>query len=192
MLGPLRWQRYHYYSFKMEILRTIHAAATKGERRFLLIGGHALGVHGISRSTGDLDLMVEVKDVDFWRALLVRLGYDVFHESSGFLQSKPGSVAAWPIDLMLVSAETMAKALQDAGSTEAFGPSIQVASVGSLIAMKLHTLKFVDAERALKDQADLLALLQLAGIDPNSDTFRQLCSRYGTLEVYERIAKTKR
>ena len=176
----------------MEILRTIHAAANTAQKRFLVIGGHALNVHGISRSTGDLDLMVETKDLDFWREFLVGLGYEVFHESSGFLQSKPGTLAAWPIDLMLVSGETMVKALQDADSTQVFGPSVQVASVGSLIAMKLHTLRFVDAERALKDQADLLALLNLAGIATDSEAFRQLCSRYGTLEVYERITKTKR
>jgi hypothetical protein len=176
----------------MEIIRSIHSAATKAKKPFLVIGGHALSVHGISRSTGDLDLMVEARDVDFWRELLVRLGYDVFHESSGFLQSKPGSPTAWPIDLMLVSADTMAKALKDAASTAALGPSVQVASVGSLIAMKLHTLKFVGDDRALKDQSDLLALLKLAGIGKDSDAFRQLCLRYATLEIYERFAEKKR
>jgi len=83
----------------------------------------------------------------------------------------------------------MEKALQDAVSSDAFGPTVQVASCGSLIAMKLHTLKFVDAERALKDQADLLALIKLAGMRADSDLFRQLCTRYGTIEVYERIKK---
>ena len=176
----------------MEILRSIYSAATTAQKSFLVIGGHALNVHGISRSTGDLDLMVEAKDAVFWRELLVKLGYDVFHESSGFLQSRPASVAAWPIDLMLVSEDTMAKALHDAASTAAFGPTVQVASVGSLIAMKLHTLKFVGDERALKDQSDLLALLKLAGIGKDSDVFRQLCLRYATLEIYDRFAEKKR
>jgi predicted nucleotidyltransferase len=107
------------------------------------------------------------------------------------MQSKPPSLTAWPIDLMLVDAETVSKALKDAVTTDVFGPKLQVASVGSLIAMKLHALKYVDKVRALKDQGDLFSLLELAGIAVNSETFRQLCARYGSLEIYERIAAIK-
>ena len=101
-------------------------------------------------------------------------------------------ITAWPVDLMLVSEETMTKALGDALITAVFGPPIRVASVGSLIAMKLHALKYVDAVRALKDQSDLLALLEVAGIPVASEPFRQLCLRYGTLVWYERIAQFKK
>jgi hypothetical protein len=176
----------------MDILKTIHSAASREHKRFLLIGGHALNVHGLSRSTSDVDLMVELEDAPFWRELLIRLGYDVFHESASFLQSKPSTLAAWPVDLMFVSKDTMTKALADAASTPVFGPSLFVASIGSLIAMKLHALKYVDAVRALKDQADLLGLLELAGIAADSEAFRQLCNQYGTVEVYERISHIKR
>lgn len=173
----------------MEILKTIHTAASQAHKRFVLIGGHALNVHGISRSTGDIDLMVERDDSSFWKELLGRLNYQVFHETSSFIQSKPAALTAWPIDLMLVSRETMNKALTDTSSTDLFGPTVPVASVGSLIAMKLHALKYVDAVRALKDQSDLLALLQQARIPTQSEAFRQLCEHYGTMEIYERIRK---
>jgi hypothetical protein len=176
----------------MEILQSIHDAASKARVRFLLIGGHALNVHGVSRSTGDLDLMVEAQDTDFWKQLLGQLGYDIFNQSSGFIQSKHPSIAAWPVDLMLVNQDTMTKALRDSVNTTAFGPSVPVASLASLIAMKLHALKFVDEVRALKDQSDLLSLLELATIALDSETFRQLCLRYGTLEWYERIVKFKK
>lgn len=180
------------YSPCMEILQSIHDAASKARVRFLLIGGHALNVHGVSRSTGDLDLMVEAQDTDFWKQLLGQLGYDIFNQSSGFIQSKHPSIAAWPVDLMLVNQDTMTKALRDSVNTTAFGPSVPVASLASLIAMKLHALKFVDEVRALKDQSDLLSLLELATIALDSETFRQLCLRYGTLEWYERIVKFKK
>jgi hypothetical protein len=173
----------------MEILKAIHSAAAQANKRFVMIGGHALNVHGVSRSTADIDLMVEKDDAPFWRDLLGRLTYDVFHETSSFIQSKPTALAAWPIDLMLVNADTMSKALADSVSTDIFGPTVPVASVGSLIAMKLHALKYVDAVRALKDQSDLLALLQQAGIPTQSEAFRQLCARYGTIEIYERLNK---
>lgn len=173
----------------MEILKALHTATTLANKRFILIGGHALNVHGISRSTGDVDLMVESADASFWRELLQRLSYDVFHETSSFIQSKPRTLTEWPVDLMLVGEDTMAKALADATSTDIYGPTVYVASLGSLIAMKLHALKFVDAVRALKDQSDLVALLQQAGITPKSEAFRQLCVRYGTIDTYEQIVK---
>lgn len=173
----------------MEIIRSIHAAASKDGRNFILIGGHALNVQGISRSTGDIDFMVNRADSQFWRGTLSSLGYDIFHETSAFIQSKPRSLAAWPIDLMLVSNETILKASSEATTTEIFGPSIKVASVASLIAMKLHALKYADPVRALKDQSDLMELLKLAGISALSEQFRQLCVKYGTMEVYERLSK---
>lgn len=173
----------------MEIIRQIHSATLKDGKHYMVIGGHALNIQGISRSTGDIDLMVEKSDADFWRALLVSLGYEIFHETIAFIQSKPHALAAWPIDLMLVSTETMRKAQQDADTTDIFGPAIKVASIGTLIAMKLHALKYVSDVRALKDQSDLLELLKLAGISPCSEQFRQLCEKYATLEIYERLSR---
>lgn len=168
----------------MEIIRSIHAAAAKDGRKCILIDGHAISFQEISRSTGDIDLMVESSDSEFWRNLLVSLGYDIFNETSAFIQSKPRSLAAWPIDLMLVSTETILKASSEAATTEIFGQPIKVASVGSLIAMKLRALKYVDPVRSLKDQSDLMELLKLAGISPCSERFRQLCVKYTTIEMY--------
>ncbi len=59
------------------------------------------------------------------------------------------------------------------------------------MAMKLHALKFVDAVRALKYQSDLFELLELSGITVQSETFRQMCERYGTIEMYERLTAIK-
>ena len=165
------------YTLKMEVLEAIHTATSTAHRGFLLIGAHALNVHGIMRSTGDIGLMVESADAQFWKELLHRLGYTIFHESSGFIQSKPAVVTAWPIDFMLVSTDTLSKALADASTSDVFGPTLSVASVANLIAMKLHALKYVDSVRALKDQSDLVALLQQGGIAPDSEAFRQLCIR---------------
>jgi hypothetical protein len=175
----------------MQILTSIYSAATSAQKRFLLIGGHALNAHGIMRATGDIDLMVEARDSAFWTGLLEKLGYEIFHQSSAFMQSKSKDLAAWPIDLMLVDTETLDKASNDSMTTDVFGPSLPVASVASLIAMKLHALKFVDAVRALKDQSDLFALLELSGMTVHSEAFRQLSERYGTLEIYERLAAIK-
>jgi hypothetical protein len=93
---------------------------------------------------------------------------------------------------MLVDTETIDKVSKDSTTTDVFGPPLPVASVANLIAMKLHALKFVDAVRALKDQSDLFALLELSGMTVDSESFRQMCERYGTIEIYERLAAIKK
>jgi hypothetical protein len=82
----------------MQILTSIYSAATIAQKRFLLIGGHALNAHGIMRATGYIDLMVEARDSAFWTGLLEKLGYETFHQSSAFMQSKSKDLTAWPID----------------------------------------------------------------------------------------------
>lgn len=173
----------------MEILQVLTRESALAKKRFLVIGGHALNFHGISRTTGDLDLMVEREDLNFWRAILLRLHYTIYHETSAFIQSKSNDLAAWPIDLMLVGSETMEKAMAEAVVSDTFGCKIYVASVGNLIAMKLHGLKANQAHRMQKDQGDLFELLEIAKLSPLTEAFRQLCLKYANLEVYERLRK---
>jgi hypothetical protein len=50
------------------------AAFREAEVRFLVVGAHALALHGRPRATGDLDLLIEPSEENarrVWRALLV-------------------------------------------------------------------------------------------------------------------------
>ncbi len=52
--------------------RDIVAELVRAEARFLIVGAHALGLHGVARATADLDLWIEPsnENVDrVWRAL---------------------------------------------------------------------------------------------------------------------------
>lgn len=66
----------------------------------LVCGGHAVNAYQVIRKTGDLDLVVRERDVPEWRAQLVGLGYEVFHEDPAFLQLSPPTTTGWPIDLV--------------------------------------------------------------------------------------------
>ncbi len=53
--------------------RDIVAELVRAHARFLIVGAHALGVHGVPRATADLDLWIErsPENVDrVWRALI--------------------------------------------------------------------------------------------------------------------------
>lgn len=171
----------------MEILKIINEYASKEGKAFIVIGGHALNAHGISRTTGDLDLMVARSDCAFWENFLSSLGYTIFQKTSAFIQSKAPSIAAWSIDLMLVDESTMSKALHEAIMYNHGGPVVPTASVSHLLAMKLHALKSNAPHRTQKDLGDLLELIKIKGLPPESREFRQLCLKYANLDVYERI-----
>ncbi len=55
--------------------------------------------------------------------------------------------------------------------------------------MKLHTLKTGPAERFARDLADILELLKIQGLSPRDTAFRDMCEKYATLEVHERIIR---
>ena len=75
--------------------RDLLAALLSAHARFLVVGAHALAVHGVPRATGDLDVWIDrdPANVDWvWQAL-VRFGAPL--ESLGFSRSDltaPGSV----------------------------------------------------------------------------------------------------
>lgn len=62
----------------MEILRTIKAYSESLNLPFVIIGGHAMSAHGVSRQTGDIDLLVPSKDHQKWIELLSKLRYKAF------------------------------------------------------------------------------------------------------------------
>ena len=57
--------------------------------------------------------MVLRDDSDFWIDNLSSAGYVAFNKTSSFVQFKAPQIAAWPIDLMLVDANTFTKTLAD-------------------------------------------------------------------------------
>ena len=173
----------------MEILKTL---SREGERRglsFILIGGHALNAHGVSRQTGDVDLAVSQGEKEAWRALLEDLGYKLYHEHSAFLQFTAPSLDAWPIDLMLVDGLTLAGLCDDGKKVDFDGTSVRVPCVEHLLAMKLHAIRQAQADRELKDLEDITRLIESARMDVHGAELRDLCDQYGTRDLYERIVE---
>jgi hypothetical protein len=164
----------------------VRLGATRG-LDVLVCGGHAVNAYQVIRKTGDLDLVVRERDVPEWRALLVGLGYGVFHEDAAFLQLSPPTTTGWPIDLVVVDDDTFEGMKRAARSFTFGGVSCLIPSVEHLIAMKLHALRFGGETRMRKDGVDVVELAEANGIDLLGDAFRSLCDRFADARVYERI-----
>lgn len=56
-----------------EDFRDVLAALLRADARFLVVGAHAMAVHGVPRATGDLDIWIDAKPNNaerVWRALV--------------------------------------------------------------------------------------------------------------------------
>jgi hypothetical protein len=70
----------------------------------LVIGGHAVVLHGHLRNTFDLDLLIAESKLAPARASLTKLGYRTYFETDAFLQLQAPEDLP-PLDLMIVEIE---------------------------------------------------------------------------------------
>lgn len=173
----------------MIILEVITQKASKLGLKFLVIGGHAVGAHGYVRHTGDLDLLVQGAKRAQWKELLISCQYIMVHEHPVFMQFKYKEIAGFPVDLMFVEDSTFEGLWKESVEVKIAGISGRVPSVNHLIALKLHALKEGRIHRRDKDKGDIIGLVKAAGIKVSSQEFRQLCEKYGSIELYESIKK---
>ncbi len=173
----------------MEVLRTISLYAESKNIGFMVIGGHALNYYGISRQTGDIDLVVRRSEKDQWHQLLSRLRYEVGQHDDRFGRFKPQFLGSWPIDLMFVDDPTFDKLVQQAEDGEIGIAEVKVVSARHLATMKIHALKHYQAHRAAKDYNDLVGLLRGGKTGLSRSELKELCVRYASEELFLRLAK---
>ena len=173
----------------MEILRTIALYSESKAMRFIVVGGQAVNAYGISRQTGDIDLIVEGSRKADWSGLLERLKYKPHQDDDRFSRYQPPELAAWPIDLMYVDDLTFEKLFSAARDMIIGVSEVAVVSPEHLVALKIHALKNFQPHREPKDYGDLLALLRTAASNIDSPELEQLCLRYASHDLYDRLNK---
>ena len=70
------------------------------------------------------------------------------------------------------------------------GVKVHIPSVKHMIALKLHALKSRQLHREAKDFEDLVQLIKIAKIDPNTEEFRQFVEKYGIMELEMEIRQS--
>jgi hypothetical protein len=118
-----------------------------------------------------------------WTDALRAAGYECISDQPTFAQFA-GQPWDWPVDLMFVNETTFQKMWAERVSTTIAGSAAYIPAPTHLVALKLHALKFGPERRAQKDLEDIVEIVIANQI---SDKLRDLCDRFGTAELYERI-----
>jgi hypothetical protein len=147
------------------VLKEIKEFLESHGHRYSLIGGHALATYGLSRSTLDLDLVVDAEAQTGVVAFLERLGYETRHRSTGYSNHLHPEPDRGRVDLVYVRGETAQQLFSNAGDRRGPGGiEIPVPSPEHLAAMKVLAIKN-DPSRRLQELADIRFLLHLPGTD---------------------------
>jgi len=168
------------------VFHLVSAEFEKAKIPFILIGGFAVNAYKVSRNTNDIDFLIIDRDYTKVREIMERNGYDKKEENEVFARYHASDLRFIDIDFMFVDFQTFEKFLKESMELELAGKSYHVPSLFHLIALKLHALKN-NSNRQFKDLPDILALIKNNDLNINTDEFRQLCLKFGTVEIYNNI-----
>ncbi|MCC6221277.1 MAG: nucleotidyl transferase AbiEii/AbiGii toxin family protein [Deltaproteobacteria bacterium] len=168
-------------------MRTISFYAEAKDKEFLLIGGHAINIYGLSRQTGNIDLVVRRDDRNWWLELFSRLKYQVGQNDDKFARFRSDILGVWPLNLMFVDNNTFEKLLSQATAAQIGLAQVKAVSARHLATMKIHALKIYQAHRHVKDYNDLLWLLRSGKTQLSLSEVEELCNRYASSELFEKI-----
>ena len=161
--------------------------ADSHDMNFIVIGGHAINSYGLSRQTGDIDLLVDRAQSEQWHSLLENLDYRSGQKDERFARYRSTQIAAWPIDLMFVDGKTFTTMYQESSAAKIGIAQVQVVSARHLVTLKIHALKHFQEHRYLKDFNDVVGLLRSGKAVLRSDELLALCVKYANEELFKKI-----
>lgn len=160
----------------------------KTDTRCVLIGGFAVNYYKVTRQTADIDFLITEEDYKKIIGLLEKAGYKQEFLQEAFARLvNVGNSDLMDVDFMFVDKQTFEKIASGGNKISIAAQTFIVPSLHHLIALKLHSLKYNFKLREFKDFPDIINLIRVNKIDCQTKEFRQLCLKYGSEELYNKI-----
>jgi len=153
----------------------------------VLIGGFAVNYYKVVRQTADVDFLILKNDFDKIIGLLEKAGYKRDFVQENFVQLKSSKISLLDVDFMFVEIDTLAKILKESQEIEIARRNFHVPSLEHLIALKLHSIKYNPKLRLIRDLPDIINLIKMNELNFKDKKFQELCRKFGTDEIYEKI-----
>ena len=154
----------------------------------ILIGGFAVNHYKYVRQSIDVDFLITEQDFQKILAPLESAGYKIDYQQKVFarLISNKG-LLMMDIDFMFVDKQTFDKITADSQRVDIAGCAFRVPSLWHLIALKLHAVKYNTRLRWAKDIGDIASLMKINHLNIRGPEFKELCLKYATEEIYDKI-----
>ena len=156
--------------------------------RCVLIGGFAVNFYKVTRQTADVDFLITKEDFEKIIPLLEKAGCKQDSTQKAFVSLKSaGRTYLIDADFMFVDKDTMDKIIKNGKKTKIAEQEFMVPSLNDLIALKLHSIKYNPRLRENRDLPDIIELIRINKLDFKGKAFRELCLKYGTRNIYDKI-----
>ena len=170
-----------------EVLRTFAEFFESAGFRYAVAGGLAIHAWGRSRTTHDIDFVVDGAVQAGVLAFSESIGYRTLHVSSGYSNHEHPDESFGRVDFMYVYGTTADRVFAEASQRLVAGEAeAPVPKPEHLIAMKVQAIKNAP-KRVSVDVPDIEFLLTLPDIDRKA--VRDYFDRAGLLRIYDVIAK---
>lgn len=171
------------------IFHLISDVCAKAGISCILVGGFALNYYKVSRQTADVDFLITKENFKKIEPLLQKAGYEAHVVREAFTRLKGDSCYLMDVDFLFVDKETFSKIIEDSKNISIGGQGFIVPSLMNLIALKMHSLKYNPKIRENKDLPDIIDLIRINRLDYKGREFKELCLKYGTKEIYDKISE---
>ncbi len=159
--------------------------------RYALMGGFALGLWGVGRTTVDIDLLVNRDDMEEVDLIMKELGYDCKYRSKNVSQYVSPLRIFGEVDFLHAFREASLEMLKGAEKKQVFNSlKINVLRPEDLIGMKLQAIKN-NPEREQIDLVDINSLISVIGKDINWSLIEKYAKILDMKELYERRIRRK-
>jgi|SRR5207237_1411701 len=172
-----------------DVLRTFSEFFEREGIRYSLAGGLALLAWGHSRTTNDVDFVVDLSNAARVQTFAESLGYETTHASSGFSNHRHPDRGFGAVDFIYVTGTTADQVFAGASRKSAVGVELPVTRPEHLIAMKVVAMKN-RAMRVLIDAPDIAYLMTLPDIDRAK--VREYFQQHGLLKIYDELENERR
>lgn len=149
------------------------------QRPLLVIGGHALGVYGVSRQTLDVDCLIAAEDRSLLDDFLREGDFSLLGSTENFARYTPKSPLLPEVDVLFVDETTFAKLLPAAVPLSLHTEGLRVPALAHLIALKLHAIRN-NPLREARDLGDIAELLRANPESVSQTELAALCDQFGT------------
>jgi len=144
------------------VFKNIIKAFKDNDVRYGLIGGYALGLYGVVRSTADLDFLIDKKKERILKRLMGNNLYEIVHETDNLIQFEHPTAIMGSIDFLYAFREPSLAMLERAVIKGIFPEKIPVKVLlpEDLIGLKVQAMHN-DAKRIAFDMADIRSLMEI-------------------------------
>jgi hypothetical protein len=155
----------------------------------LLVGGWAVGYHGASRQTIDIDFVIAEGDDRPVEDMMESLAFKQVAHSHLFAKYRHSAIgeACPDVDFLFLDQRSFGRLAKEGQWAQLAGVTVPVVGLSHLLGMKIHALRHGRAERAGKDLPDIINLIKANGLAVEGDELRAIALKYGTPEIYDEI-----